>query len=267
MGLQQNAVLESAGLALVGVADDIAFGARRVAAAFPFHSRRESGAAAPAQVRALHFVEQALAAERDRRVERAARRERSAEQRAGPADIVLDAKEGIGPARERNSRADQVDDLVDPPLGQPRDRDIVDQHRRPLIAHAGAGGEIDADETVRRDLAALDVELIAEAFEQGEAAQHPVGDVVGDQHAIERRAACRKRRNRIAERFRRACAGFSAARRCRRRSRARSSRAPPAPRARSARDSSDRRDISRRRRRRDRRGTWLPFSRRQGCET
>src|SRR5271157_936195 len=53
---EQNAILERPGLAFVGVADDEAVGAGRVAAALPFDRGDEAGSAAPAQVRALHLV-------------------------------------------------------------------------------------------------------------------------------------------------------------------------------------------------------------------
>ena len=65
-----------------------------------------------------------------------------------------------------------------------RDGDVVDQHRRPLIAHAGAGRRVDADEAVLGGLAAFDPELPAHVLEELHVAQHPVGDVVAEQHPV-----------------------------------------------------------------------------------
>ena len=158
MRSQQHAILERAGFAFVGVADDVTLGAGRVAGGFPFEPGGETRAAAPAQVGALHFVDQALATEGDRRVERAARRHRRLQQRAGAPDIVLDVEKLGRPVVERRARLDQLGDRVDSRCVETRDGDVVDQHRRPLVAHAGAGGQIDADEAVGGHLAALDAE-------------------------------------------------------------------------------------------------------------
>ena len=53
---QQYAVLERAGLPLVGVADDVVILADRLASKTPFHSCREAGAAAAAKLRLAHLL-------------------------------------------------------------------------------------------------------------------------------------------------------------------------------------------------------------------
>src|SRR5208282_5879564 len=90
---EQNAILERPGLAFVGVADDEAVGAGRVAAALPFDRGDESGSAAPAQVRALHLVQHALPAKRDRGLKRRPRLIARAQKPVGAADMVLDTEE------------------------------------------------------------------------------------------------------------------------------------------------------------------------------
>jgi hypothetical protein len=70
-----------------------------------------------------------------------------------------------------------------------RQRPAIDQQRRPLIAHAGARGGIDADQPVLGNLAPFDPQLVAQAIQQFDAAQHAVGDVVREEHAITARPA------------------------------------------------------------------------------
>ena len=149
--VQQHPVLESAGLAFVGVADDVALGAGRVAGAVPFRPDREPGAAPPAQVGALHLVEHPLPPAGDRRVERDAGGDRR-QQGLAPADIVLDPEQLGRPFVERRPRLHQIADLVDPAHRQARNGAIVGQQRRALVAHAGVGGQIDAHQAVGRHL-------------------------------------------------------------------------------------------------------------------
>ena len=110
--IEQHAVLEGAGLAFVGVANDVALGARSVARAFPFLSHREPSAAPSAHVGALHLVEYALPASGDRRIERDARRNRR-QQRLAATDVVFDAKQLGRPFVERRPRLDQIANLVE----------------------------------------------------------------------------------------------------------------------------------------------------------
>ena len=60
----------------------------------------------------------------------------------------------------------------------------IDQHRRALVAQAGAGRGGDADQPVFRHLAGLDPQLAAQGIEQLGVAEHAVGDVVGEQHPV-----------------------------------------------------------------------------------
>ena len=184
MRSQQHTILERAGFAFVGVANDVTIGAGSVAGGFPFEPCGETRAATPTQIGALHFVDQAQAAEGNRRVERAARRYRRLQQRAGAPDIVLDVEKLGRPVVERRARLDQLGDRIDSRCAETRHGDVVDQHPRPLVAHAGAGGQIDADKAVGGHLAALDAETAEQTLEQLLIALHPVGDVVGDQQPI-----------------------------------------------------------------------------------
>ena len=205
---EQHAVLERAGLTLVGVADDVALESRRVPAGLPLDARGEAGAAAAAQVRTLHLLER-----RDRAlccadvglapgplVRRAlAPSLRSAlqcrpdgvpglepvgEHDVRAAHVVLHDEELRRPVRDRHPRQDQVADARDALVGQGRDRDAVDQQRRALVAEAGARGSPDAHEAVLGNLAGFDPEPVAERLHQALVAGHAVGDVVGEQDAI-----------------------------------------------------------------------------------
>ena len=111
-------------------------------------------------------------------------RQRLGKQQAGAADIVLDVEKLGRPARDRLAGPDEIDDRVDARLVEPDDRDVVHEQRRTLIAHAGAGGEIDADPPIRRGLAAPQPESVEHALKQRLIAGHPVGDVVRKQYAI-----------------------------------------------------------------------------------
>ena len=88
---QQHAVLKSAGLALVGVAnDDAALGRGRGAAELPFARRGEAGAAATARIGRVHLRQQRLGANRDRAAQRLARLQPTVQQHVAPANIVVD---------------------------------------------------------------------------------------------------------------------------------------------------------------------------------
>ena len=93
-------------------------------------------------------------------------------------------KNSAGHADSGDAVADQLADRVDARLRQARDRPVVDQDRRALVAHSGARRRVDADEPVFGGLAPLDPELPAHVVEELAAAQHAVGDVVAEQHAV-----------------------------------------------------------------------------------
>ncbi len=204
---EQHAVLERAGLAFVGVADDVARRARRRAARLPLEPGGEPRTAAAAQVRALDRVEgggralrqrrDALApralvagcfglacAAGDRGTQRVARRHVRVEQHVAAADVVRDFEQLARPLRERHLPADQFGHRVDARRRHPRNRAAVDEDRRALVAHAGARRRVDRHQAVLRHLAALDPQVRAQALEQREVAGHPVRDVVREQHAI-----------------------------------------------------------------------------------
>ena len=204
---EQHAVLERAGLAFVGVADDVARRPRRRGAGLPLEPGREAGAAAPAQVRAFDLLERCRRALRqrgdafaprarvagllglaraagDRRGERGARRHVGVEQHVAPVDVVGDREELGRPLGQRHLSADQLGHRVDARRRHPRDRAAVDEDRRALVAHAGARRRVDRHETVLRHLATLDPQARAEPVEQRGAACHPVGDVVGEEDAV-----------------------------------------------------------------------------------
>ena len=176
-GIQQHPVLEGSRLTLVGVADDVALRARRVAGAFQLSGGRETRAAAAAQVRPLHLVHHALPSTGDGGVEGDARLERR-QQGLATTNVVVDLEERGRPFPERRADLDEFADLVDPPRRQPRNGEIVDQHRRALVAHPGAGGHVDAHRAISRDLSAPQLQALEHVVEQRRVAEHPVGDVV-----------------------------------------------------------------------------------------
>ena len=125
-----------------------------------------------------------MAAERDRRPSRRTGRVARAEKRVGAANIVFDPEEVGRPLGERNAVADEVANLVDAPSRQASDGPVIDQERRALIAHSGAGGEIDAHSAISRNFAGRELQALEHVLEQGQAAEHAVGDVVGKQDPI-----------------------------------------------------------------------------------
>ncbi len=181
---QQHPVLERSRLALVGIADDVMRVARRVAAGFPFLAGRETRATPTAQVRRLDLGEQAVGPAGEGGGERATRVRIGCQHDVLAADVVVDPEEFRRPRRHRGRGANQLADRVDARLRQTGDCDVVDEHRRSLVAHSGAGRGVDADEAVLGDLPALDPELPAHVLEQLHVAQHPIGDVVAEQHPI-----------------------------------------------------------------------------------
>ena len=208
MAREQHAILERAGLALVGVADDVAREAGRVPARLPLDAGREARAAAAAQVRALDFLERrdralcgtdvglaprtlvgrvlgpASGAALQRRADRIAGLQRMAEQDVRTAYVVPHEEELLGPFGERRAGEDQLADLLDALAGQGWNRAPVDEQRGSLVAHPRARGPTDADEPVLGHLAGLDPEPVAHRLYQALATGHPVGDVVGEQHSV-----------------------------------------------------------------------------------
>jgi hypothetical protein len=106
MARQQHAILEGAGLSLVGVADDVAAAlqvpAGRAACRFPLRVRRETGAAAPAQIGQLHLVEQPFASACNCRPHRLAGRPAGCQQNIPAPDVVGDEKPVARPVGHRH---------------------------------------------------------------------------------------------------------------------------------------------------------------------
>ena len=178
-----------------------------IAASLPFQAGGEAGAAAAAQVGALDLVEHGNRPAHAARQAFApgthvgghqpfvrrpgaggkqclARLEVGGEQDVGAPDVVLDLEELGRPVGQRHLVADQFGNLVDARLGQPGNRQVIDQQGRPLVAHAGTRRLADADQAILGHLAALDPQAGAQALHQRPVAEHAVGDVVGEQHAI-----------------------------------------------------------------------------------
>jgi hypothetical protein len=126
----------------------------------------------------------ASASARDRRPRASPAGQQHVEQGIAAADVVLDRKYSPGQSSSGTCRPDQFADAVDALGRHAGHRPAVDQQRRPLVAHAGAGSRIDADQPVLGNLAALDPQPVAQAIHQLDAAQHAVGDVVREEHAI-----------------------------------------------------------------------------------
>jgi hypothetical protein len=107
-----------------------------------------------------------------------------AQQHIAPANVVFDAEQLRGPLVERRAGESQFADRRQALAVDPWDRHAIDQQSRSLVAESRAGGPVHADQAVLGELAGLDPEVLAEIFQQGFAALHPVGDVVGEQHPV-----------------------------------------------------------------------------------
>ena len=185
MAREQHAVLEGAGLALVGIAHHHVLAARRLAAQRPFQPGGKARAAAAAQVALLHLGQHARDAARQRRRQCRARRRRLGQQHVGAADMVLHLEPFGRPLRHRHAAADQRGHLRHARGIQPGDDlVVVDQQRRALVAQAGAGGGVHADQPVLADAAGRHAQAAAQVGHQRLAAEQTVGDVVAEQDAV-----------------------------------------------------------------------------------
>ena len=207
---EQDTILEGTRLAFVGIADDKALLARFercVAAGFPLQAGGKPGAAATTQVGMLDFVEygrrpaqpagQTFAPGTGVRGEQPvarharmggtqgiARLHRGAKQDVGTTNIVLDAEQFGRPFGKIHLIAYQFGDLVDAFRGQPGNCPVIDEQRRPLIAHASTGGRGDADQPVFGNLAGLDPQVLAQALDKRLVALHAIGNVVGKKNPV-----------------------------------------------------------------------------------
>jgi hypothetical protein len=105
--------------------------------------------------------------------------------RASAADVVVDGEPWRGPLQYRHLGADQLGHLRHPRCVEPCDHmAVVDEQRRTLVAQARARGAVHAHQAVGADLAGRYAQPSAQISHQGHAAQHAVGDVVAEQHAV-----------------------------------------------------------------------------------
>ncbi len=185
---EQHAVLEGAGLTLVGVADHVAHGTRRGAAGFPLGRHREAGTAASAQPGAIDLPDQGrgavVGAVRERGADSGARLGAGAEQPFGAANVVIDMEQRRGPVGERASLEYQLRDLADASGIEARDRPAVHQHARPLVAQSRTRRGRDAEQPVLAHPAGLHPQFPAQLPEQCLAALHLIRDVVREQDAV-----------------------------------------------------------------------------------
>jgi hypothetical protein len=107
-----------------------------------------------------------------------------AEQDVLAADVVLDREPFGRPFGYGLLLADQADHFAQPGLRHARDGAVIHQHRRSLVAHAGAGRGVHADQAVFRDTPRFQPELLAHGIHQIGIAEHAVGDVVRPEHAV-----------------------------------------------------------------------------------
>ena len=135
---QQHAILESARLAFVGVADHIMHLALRIAAGFPLGGGSKSSAATSAQARVLDFRQQAVGAALQCGRQRCARHKTVMQQKIPALDIVAYFEIDWRPLRQRHFFADEFADFAYALRGHPRDGKIIDQNRWPLVAHTSA---------------------------------------------------------------------------------------------------------------------------------
>ena len=184
---QQHVVLEGARLAFVGVAHHHALGAGRLAAQFPLQAGREACAAAAAQVAEFDLGQHRFAAAPTGCGQRntGAAGGGLGQQHVGAANLVVDFEPCRRPAGHRHAGENQRGHLRH--AGGVHARDdlvVVDQQRRALAAQTGARGALHSDQPVGAQPARHDAQAPAQVGHQRLAAEHAVGDVVAEQHAV-----------------------------------------------------------------------------------
>jgi hypothetical protein len=186
---QQHAILERAGLAFVGVADNdtrAAFRHRRGTRELPLLRCREAGAAAAAQTRCGEVLQRRLGAACECGAQRLAVHRVRREQHVGAPDLVIDHKPLGRPVAHRRAGAQQIGELDHPQLIHACQGPLlVDEHRGPLVAEADARGKTDTRPPVgaARPIG-RDAELPAQGAGQVPAAGHAIGDVVAEQQVV-----------------------------------------------------------------------------------
>ena len=192
---EQHPVLERAGLAFVGVADDEAPFGLAAGGEAPLAAGDETGAAATAQAAFLDRSDDLGRSDAHRLVEAGILRHRTEQRLAGMADVVVDhavgalARRGRREARNRDllrilaalQRVGDVARLLRRQLG---DHDVVDHRCRRLVAHADARCVFEREGAVLGGLADLDaerrLELLHDLLEASEAVDDVVAQPDGD---------------------------------------------------------------------------------------
>jgi hypothetical protein len=188
-GGEQHAVLEGAGLALVGVADDVVRVAPGVAARAPLDVAAEARAAAAAQLRSARSRPAGRRGRGRARRQRCARCQAVVEQRVAAADVVLDVEPlgGQSPTGTRRRIRCAISSMR-----SRRERVIV----RPLTSSAGPWSHMPVHDVVStltrpssETLPGSSHSLSHRRLHQRLVAEHAVGDVVGEQDAVLARRA------------------------------------------------------------------------------
>ena len=192
---QEDAILERARFAFVGIADDEALFGLAAMGETPFAASHETGATATTQTALLDGRDDLGRCHADSLLEAGIHRDRSEQHGAGVADIGVHhavrplARRGRSKARHRDlfrrftrlERQRHVSRLLRGELG---DHDIVDHGRRGLVAHADAGRVFKREGAVARGLSDLDakggLELAHDGIKTGKAIDDVVAKADGD---------------------------------------------------------------------------------------
>ena len=182
---EQGAVFKSAGLALIGIANHVMRLTRKIAAQLPLGAGGKARAAPAAQFGAFDVIERALRAAGDRLGQCLARSRLGAQQDVGAADLVVPVKPFGRPIRHRGLVFNQCGHVRNTRRRQTRNHlVVVDQRRRALVAHTGAGRCGDAHPAIRTHGIGRDAQAHAQVLHQRLTAQHAVGDVVAEQYPV-----------------------------------------------------------------------------------
>jgi len=158
--------------------------AGRIAAQPPFQRGLEACATAAAQAGFVDVFQQDFRPALEHGAQRAARLEMAGQHLVGEADGVIDAEPLGWPACQRRAGFDERGHFRHALQRHVRDRATIDEQRRTLLAHARAGAVIDKDLTVGPRFTPVDLQRLAQGFQNRRVAEHAVGDVVGNPHAV-----------------------------------------------------------------------------------
>ena len=108
----------------------------------------------------------------------------AAEEDVGPTDVANHLEELARPFWQRSQPLDQFRNLIQTGFVEIGQRVTVDQRGRPLVAHAGAGGDADRDPAIGAGFTDPDTQPVAEVAQQLPVTEHPVGDVVAEENIV-----------------------------------------------------------------------------------